>query len=84
MASENFHHNINTNSDFDEVVMCLYESIVINPCYIGGNQESLFSNASERKDQIIYHLNKTILIPEHAKLATDLASALLKNDNFRY
>ena len=83
----NEHYNRHPNlphSDFDEVVERLYESIVLNPSGSYDNQESFMHNAGERKDQIIYYLNKTLAIPHHAKLATALAEALLEDDIMRY
>jgi hypothetical protein len=85
MYNECYNRNQNLpHSDFDEVVERLYESIVLNPCGSNCNQENFMHNASERKDQIIYYLNKTLAMPHHAKLATDLANALSEDDIIRY
>jgi hypothetical protein len=72
------------HSDFDEVVLRLYESILVNPRGSHDNQINLMHNASERKDQILYYLKDTLAIPQHIKLATDLADALLEDDIIRY
>lgn len=69
---------------FDEVIEKLYESAVLHPQYKNEKQMDFTTHPSERKEQILYYLQKTILIERHAKLAKEFAEILLKDDNLPF
>ena len=64
-------------SAFDEVIEKLYEALVMHPQSTEFLQPDVFNTDEERKQQILYHLDKTISDKEKSDLAKEFAQALL-------
>lgn len=62
---------------FDEVIEKLYEALVMHPQSTEFVQPDLFNTHLERKEQILYYLEKTINVREQADLAKEFAESLL-------
>lgn len=62
---------------FDEVVEKLYEALVMHPQSTEFAQPDLCNTHLQRKEQILYLLEKTIKEREQADLAKEFAESLL-------
>jgi hypothetical protein len=71
-------------SAFDEVVERLCEAIVLHPQCSNSNQLDFTTHPKERTAQILYYLQKTILIDRHADLAIEFTKVLLEDDNLPF
>jgi len=69
---------------FDDVIERLYEAAILHPQRTSQQQMDFTTHPGERKEQILYYLQKTILIERHAKLAKKFAEILLKDDNLPF
>lgn len=71
-----------TDCSLEAVVYRLAEATAMHPLRSDATQQDVFNTPQERRDQIIYHLNKTIEVKSHADLAIRFAKQLLDEPDF--
>lgn len=69
---------------FDDVIERLYEAAVLHPQQTYEEQMDFTTHPEERKEQILYYIQRTIQIERHAALAKEFVETLLKDDNLPF
>lgn len=71
-----------TNCSLEAVIFRLAEATAMHPLMTKTSQQDLFDTPKERRDQILFHLKKTIEVKSHADLTIRFARQLLDEPDF--
>jgi hypothetical protein len=66
---------------FDFVIEKLYEAAMLHPLNYVDEKKDYSTCKSERKEQVLYYLQKTIHVDRHKELAIKFAKILLEDHN---
>ena len=66
---------------FDFVIEKLYEAAILHPLNYSDGKVNHSTQESERREQVLYYLQKTIHVDRHKELALKFAKTLLEDHN---
>ncbi|RPH16826.1 MAG: hypothetical protein CBB67_014390 [Alteromonadaceae bacterium TMED7] len=85
MNNNSFELDIETlPTTFDFVIEKLYEAAMLHPLNYVDGEIDYSTRKGERKEQVLYYLQKTIHVDRHKELAIKFAKILLEDHNIPF